>query len=305
MLADAHCHFFSGNFFRTLGVEATQAAAGGDPAESLPKFLGWEAPGADEQLADRWRTELDRHRVDHVMLIASVPGDEASVAAAVQRHPDRIVGAFMFNPAAHGVESRLERAFGELGLRTACLFPAMHRVSVDDSGSVLVFEAAERHAGAVFVHCGLLSLGVRKKLGLPSPFDLRLGDPLAAAAMAVRYPSVPVIIPHFGAGLFREALMAAHAAPNIFLDTSSSNDWLRLYGGLTLRDVFARALDFLGPERLVFGTDSSFFPRGWQHGVRDIQRAILEDLGIAPAAQALVFGGNFARVFGIRPPDVS
>lgn len=305
MLADVHCHFFSSHFFQTLGAEAVRAAAGTDPAEALPRMLGWEAPGTDDELADRWRKELDRHQVDHAMLIASVPGDEASVAAAARRHPTRIVGAFMFNPAVEGAAARLEQAFGELGLGTACLFPAMHQVPIDDERSVAVFEAASRHGRAVFVHCGFLSIGIRKKLGLPSRFDLRFGDPLAVAAVAARHPSVAVIIPHFGAGLFREALMAAHAAPNIFLDTSSSNDWIRLYGGLTLRDVFARALDVLGPERLIFGTDSSFFPRGWQRGVCDIQRAILEDLAVAPTAQALVFGGNFARVLRIQPAEAS
>ncbi|MGE5833355.1 MAG: amidohydrolase family protein [Acidobacteriota bacterium] len=304
MLADTHCHFFSPGFFRTLGADASQAAAGGDPAESLPKWLGWDAPATDEALADRWIAELDRHQVDHAMLIASVPGDEASVSTAVRRKPGRIVGAFMFNPAVPDSGSRLERAFGELGLRTACLFPAMHRVPVDDDRSVAVFKAAERRGAAVFVHCGLLSIGIRRKLGLPSQFDLRLGDPLAVAAVAVRHPSVPVIIPHFGAGLFREALMAALTAPNILLDTSSSNDWVRLHSGLTLRDVFARALEVLGPDRLVFGTDSSFFPRGWQRGVFDIQRAILEDLGVAPAAQAQIFGGNFARMFGAGSTSV-
>ncbi len=302
MLADAHCHFFSANFFRTLGADAPQAEPGRDPAETLPKSLGWEPPGSEEALADRWRAELDRHNVDQAMLIASVPGDEASVAIAAARYPDRIVGAFMINPASSDAASRVEWAFGELGLRTACLFPAMHRVPVDDPHSEAVFEAAERHGRAVFVHCGLLSIGVRKKLGLPSRFDLRLGDPLAVAAMAARHPSVPVIIPHFGAGLFREVLMATHAAPNIVLDTSSSNDWVRLTFGQTLRDVFARALDWVGPDRLMFGTDSSFFPRGWQRGVYDIQRAILEDLGLAPAAQAQVFGGNFARLLGTRKP---
>ena len=303
MLADVHCHFFSSAFFRTLGADASQATAGVDAAESLPTRLGWDAPGSDDALADRWAAELDRPKVDRAMLIASVPGDEASIAAAVRRQPERIVGAFMFNPDVSDAGSRLDRAFGALNLRTACLFPAMHRVPIDDERSVAVFEAADRHRRAVFVHCGVLSIGVRKKLGLPSRFDLRLGDPLAVAAIAVRHPSVPVIIPHFGAGLFREALMAAHAAPNIVLDTSSSNDWVRLHG-LTLREVFARALDWLGPDRLVFGTDSSFFPRGWQRGIYDTQRAILEDLGVAAADQALVFGGNFARIFGAGSSSV-
>ena len=97
---------------------------------------------------------------------------------------------------------------------------------------------------------------------------------------------MPVIIPHFGAGFFREALMAADAAPNILLDTSSSNSWIRFHPGLTLRDVFARALDVVGPARLLFGTDSSFFPRGWQQAVFDAQRQILDELGVTAAAQA-------------------
>ena len=73
----------------------------------------------------------------------------------------------------------------------------------------------------------------------------------------MRYPTVPVIIPHFGAGMFREALMAAGSASNILLDTSSSNSWVGLHPGLTIRDVFARALDQVGPARLLFGSDCS------------------------------------------------
>jgi predicted TIM-barrel fold metal-dependent hydrolase len=173
----------------------------------------------------------------------------------------------------------------------------MHQVAIDDPRSVAIFETAARHGRTVFVHCGVLSIGVRQKLRLPSRFDLRLGDPLAVAAVAARYPTVPVVIPHFGAGLFREALMAAQAAPNVCLDTSSSNRWTRLYPGLTLREVFARAIDCVGPERLLFGTDSSFFPRGWQRAIYEEQRAVLVDLGLSVNDQAAIIGGNFTRVF--------
>jgi predicted TIM-barrel fold metal-dependent hydrolase len=173
----------------------------------------------------------------------------------------------------------------------------MHQVPVDDPRSVAIFDAAARHGRTVFVHCGVLSIGVRQKLRLPSRFDLRLGDPLAVAAVAVRFPAVPVVIPHFGAGLFREALLAAQAAPNVCLDTSSSNRWTRLHPGLTLREVFARAIDCVGPERLLFGTDSSFFPRGWQRAIYEEQRAVLVDLGLSVDDQAAIVGGNFTRVF--------
>jgi predicted TIM-barrel fold metal-dependent hydrolase len=295
VINDAHCHFFSAHFFRTLGKGVTDLK--GDAAVELPARAGVEAPGDDGALADRWVEQFDAHGVERAVLIASVPGDEASVAAAAARHPARVVGAFMFNPAAPDPDTRIEQAFADPRLQMACLFPAMHRVAIDDPATDAVFAAAQQHGRAVFVHCGVLSVGIRKKLGLPSPFDLRLGDPLAVAAMAVHYPQVPVIIPHFGAGFFREALMAAAAAPNIHLDTSSTNGWIRLVPHLTLRDVFARALDVVGPGRLLFGSDSSFFPRGWHAAIHESQMEVLTDLDVTIEDQRRIFGGNFDRIF--------
>lgn len=299
IINDAHAHFFSAGFFRAL---ARDLEVDGDPAVALPARLGWEPPGSNHALADRWRDELDRHEVSRTVLIASVPADEASVAEAVGRHPDRFIGAFMANPAAPDAAGRIERAFTHPGLQMVCLFPALHHVPVDDPRSRVVFDLAEQHRKRVFVHCGVLSVGVRKKLGLPSVFDLRLGDPLAVAAVAVRYPTVPVIIPHFGAGFFREALMAAEAAANVLLDTSSSNSWIRLVPGVTMASVFARAIEIAGPSRILFGTDSSFFPRGWQRPIYENQRAVLTDIGVDAASAAAIMGGNFERVFGPAIP---
>ena len=92
MINDAHCHFFSSPFLAALAAQR-----GRRPAESpstLCRELGWEDPGSPEELADRWVRELDRSGVARAALIASVPGDEASVAAAVARHPSRLVGFF-------------------------------------------------------------------------------------------------------------------------------------------------------------------------------------------------------------------
>ncbi len=295
-ICDAHCHFFSAGFFRTLGADLGVTSA--EAPAKLPEQLGWMPPGDDEALGAQWTDELDRNLVARAMLIASVPGDEMSVATAVRAHPSRFVGAFMFNPAAPSAGPRLDRAF-EAGLSTVCLFPAMHGYSLDESFVDDTFAAAAKFNRVVFVHCGVLSVGVRKRLGLPSRFDLRRGDPLAVAAAAVRHPSVTVVIPHFGAGFYREALMAADHAHNIVFDTSSSNSWMRFLPGLTLQDVFARVLDITGPERVLFGSDSSFFPRGWHVPVYESQRAIATDLGLSDAVQAAIFGGNFQRIFPI------
>ena len=150
---------------------------------------------------------------------------------------------------------------------------------------------------AVFVHCGVLSVGVRKRLGLPSPFDIRFGNPLDLHAVALAYPQVPVIVPHFGAGLFREALMLADLCPNVLLDTSSSNSWVKYGSGLTLASVFRQALAVTGPDRLLFGSDSSFFPRGWVTDVHAQQTAALEEIGASTDVKDKIFAGNFDRLF--------
>jgi len=286
VINDAHCHFFSTPFF---------AALGGDAA--LTK-LGWDPPGGAEALADRWVGELDRSRVSRAALIASLPGDAASVATAVQRHPRRFVGFFMVDPTSAGAADAAADAIDRGGLRAICLFPAMHRFSIQDERARRLFDvAAARPGSAVFVHCGVLSVGVRKKLGLPSPFDIRHGNPIDLHAVALAYPSVRIIVPHFGAGLFREALMLADLCPNVLLDTSSSNGWIKYLPGLTLAAVFRQALAVVGPDRILFGTDSSFFPRGWVMDVYEQQSAALDEIRVSVEVREKIFGGNFDRVF--------
>jgi hypothetical protein len=285
-VADAHLHFFSHNFFATLigqkpGLSWDAAAA----------QLGWRMPPEQpEALGADWIEELDRHLVGAAAIIASVPGDEASVAAAGRAYPQRLIPCAMVNPRQWNPEG-----FSEI--RVACLFPAMHLFAAHDECARPVFEWAAEHGRAVFVHCGVLSAAVRGKLGLPSPFDMRYSNPVDLHAVALRYPSVPIVIPHLGAGYFREALMLADLCPNVHLDTSSSNQWMRYQEAhLDLRAVFRRALAVVGPRRVLFGTDSSFFPRGWHAAIFEDQARALYEIGLSAVDAALIFGQNLMRI---------
>jgi len=288
---DAHVHFFSPSFFAGLGADR----------DTITR-LGWEFPESGDALGARWVAELDKHGVQRAALIASLPGDADAVAMAVAHNPDRFVGFFMLDPTRQDAIGYAKRALDE-GLRTICLFPAMHGYSLHDPKVADVFElAASRRGGtvervAVFAHCGVLSVGIRKKLGLPSHFDIRYGNPLDLHGLAMKYPSVPIIIPHFGAGMLREALMLADSCPNVHLDTSSSNSWIKYTPGLTLEHVFKTALDVVGPDRLIFGTDSSFFPRGWNGDVHQKQKSALDAIGVSADVQKKIFSENFARLF--------
>jgi len=295
MLHDAHVHFFSPQYFSALGAQLQLPEEG--RADAVLERLGWEGAASPAALADRWVAELDARGVGRSALISSIPGDEKSVATAVSRHPTRFVGYFMLDPTTDDAVSRAELAFKD-GLRVMCLFPAMQRYSLRDAQVHAVVEAAASHDGAaVFVHCGALSMGVRKRLGLPSVFDAGMGHPLAVNQLASKWPSLPFIIPHFGAGLFHETLMIADLCRNVYLDTSSSNRWIAYHPGLTLERVFETALAVAGAERLLFGSDSSYFPRGWNREVYERQKAALDAIGADKDVQAQVFGANFARVF--------
>ncbi len=297
-IADAHVHFFSHRFFASLAEQK------GVPVSQLAPLLNWQLPPEDARsLADAWVHELDKHGVAKAALIASVPGDGESVIAAAGRHPERFYGYMMVNPAAPGgveqMVAQVKAALESGHIRALCFFPAMHRYSIQDERVAALVELLASHPrSAAFVHCGVLSVGVRKALGLPSPFDMKFSNPIDLHAVALRFPQVSFIVPHFGAGYLREALMLCDLCPNVYLDTSSSNSWMRYEEAhLDLRNVFRRALDVAGPQRLLFGTDSSFFPRGWNAMIFETQTKALYEIGVDAEAAKLIFHDNLIHLF--------
>jgi len=302
---DAHVHFLSHFFFCALAAQKTDWPAEGR-LQALAAALEWQLPAVEpERLAESWVSELDRYGVARAALIASVPGDEASVAAAVSRFPDRFYGYFMVDPTAPDAFDRAGKALSSGRLQGICLFPAMHRYSVRDDRVNAILDLASRHAGTIaFIHCGVLTVGVRKKLGLPSPFDMRFSNPIDLHAVALRFPTVNFVIPHFGAGYLREALMVCDLCPNIYLDTSSTNSWIRYEPeAVDLTAVFRRALEVAGPGRLLFGSDSSFFPRGWHAGIFNTQARVLRELGLEESEARMIFSENLGRLLSRSQPS--
>ncbi|MFN0170395.1 MAG: amidohydrolase family protein [Bryobacteraceae bacterium] len=295
-VSDAHVHFLSHGLFTTLASQSRTLPKETAP-ETIQQMLGWYPPVEPERLAEEWVRELDRHQVARAALIASVPGDESSVVAAIRSHPDRFHGYFMLNPLAPDALDRTGAAL-QAGMKGVCLFPAMQRFSIADERLEPLLQLAAGVKGAiVFVHCGVLSVGIRKRLGVPSPFDMRYSNPIDLHPVALRHPGARFVIPHFGAGYFREALMVCDLCPNVYLDTSSTNGWTRYHTpALSLAGVFQRALEVAGPQRLLFGSDSSLFPRGWHARIFTEQAETLQHIGISGADAAKIFGGNLERM---------
>ena len=319
-VSDAHVHFFSHRFFAALIAQKNafhpskpDAGSPGAPLqkkaeqselsfETLAPLLNWQMPPETPALlADIWVRELDRHGVGRAVLIASVPGDAASVIAAVRKYPQRFFGYTMVNPLQPDTLSAMELALQGGHMHGLCLFPAMHCYSLHDERVAALLDAAASSRAVIFVHCGVLSVGVRQKLGLPSQFDMRFSNPIDLHSIALRYSQLRFVVPHFGAGYFREALMLCDLCPNVYLDTSSSNSWMKFEGGdLNLEAVFRRALAVAGPQRLLFGTDSSFFPRGWNAEVFQMQVKALSAISATEETARMIFNDNLERLL-VRP----
>jgi predicted TIM-barrel fold metal-dependent hydrolase len=292
---DTHVHFFSHNFYSALARQKKL-----DSADDLQALLGWEIPVADAAtLAQRWISELDANGVERVALIASMHGDEASVAEAVAVAPHRFYGYFMLDPTQSDAQERMQAAVANPNLHAVCLFPAMHTYSIADPRVVPLLELASDGQLAVLVHCGAISVGVRNKLGLPSQFNMAFSNPLALHPVALHFPRIRFVVPHFGAGFLRETLMLADLCPNVYIDTSSSNHWMR-YEELDLRMVVHRTIEVVGFSRLLFGTDSSFFPRGWHAALFEQQAKTLYELGFDQLEASKILCSNLESVHAPR-----
>jgi DNA-binding NarL/FixJ family response regulator/predicted TIM-barrel fold metal-dependent hydrolase len=285
-VADAHIHFLSHRFFASLVAQRP-----GLSWQEAAQRLGWLLPPEEpEALAAAWIEELDRQQIGACAIVSGASGDVESVVRAARMHPGRLIPFAVVDPRAFD-----PAAFAEV--RAACLFPAMHLFSMHDKIVHPVFEWAARHKRAVFVHCGAPGIDVHGKLGLASEFDLRYSSPIDVHAVALRYPAVPVIVPHLGAGYFREALMLADLCPNVHLDTSSLQQWVRYQAApLDLCGVFRRALAVVGATRLLLGTGSAFFPRGWNASAFEDQARALDELGVSASDAANIFGNNLLRM---------
>lgn len=298
---DFHAHFFSRVFFETL---AAQSPLAGDTAAKLDLVVrktGIEIPGADvAEHAQRWLAQMDKNQVAHLCAFASAPEEIPAVCQAAALSNGRMSAFALVNPRVDGAAARVRALLAARQIRGVLLFPSMHHYHVSGPEAEPLLAALDDHGAVCYAHSGVLTVKLRDVLKLPRPQDLAFADPLGIVHGANAHPRAQFVIPHFGAGFFRETLMAAASAPNIHVDTSSSNSWVATQMPRpTLADVFARTLDVLGPARVLFGTDSNTFPAGWRKDRFEEQHAALRSLGTSVATEEAIFAGNARRLLGL------
>jgi predicted TIM-barrel fold metal-dependent hydrolase len=257
--------------------------------------LAWDFPPReedqpdDETQADRWVAELDRYGIQAVGFVTG--GGNDHLASIVARHPDRFIGFAHHQPFGENAADELRRAVTELGLRAyKVLAPRLDR-PIEDMAAYPVWEVCAELDLPVVIHFGIMGSGG----GIAWHENI---NPLKLHNVAKDFPDVTFVIPHLGCAWVRETLQLCWACRNVCVDTCGSNQWIRwVPGDLTVKQLIRKYVETIGPERLIFGTDSSWFPRGF--AIRYLQDQIRDarEIGLSHEQLQMIFGQNAARLY--------
>ncbi|MCL6580598.1 MAG: amidohydrolase family protein [Firmicutes bacterium] len=258
-----------------------------EPMEDTPEGL--------TRAAAFWAAEVERHGLERVVFVTGRDND--TLASVVRLYPDRFAGMAHHPLTAPGAASELARAVEELGLVGYKILAPFVDLPFEDPSLDPVWEYCARTRLPVLIHFGLLGHAG----GIV--YHPRL-NPLTLYPVAREYPEIPFVVPHFGCGYWQELLQLCWSCPNVYVDTSGSNQWVRwMPYPLSLEDLFRKAYETIGPRRLIFGSDSSWLPRGFAHRYLQDQLRVCYWLNFKDEDIAAIFAGNARRLLeGIRRP---
>ena len=310
-IIDFHCHFptsrpwFSGmgpswqqEYIDRVGERRAKITREHALVYNKDWRLAWDFPKPeqdspdDETQAQRWADEADKYGIRAIGFVTG--GGNDHLAAITQQYPDKFIGFAHNYLFAEDAAEELKRGVTEFGFRGyKLLAPGLDR-PIEDKAAYPVWEMCAELDIPVLVHFGIMGGGG----GIATHENI---NPLKLHNVAKDFPDVNFVVPHFGCAWVRETLQLCWACRNVSIDTSGSNQWIRwVPGDLSVKDLFRKYLETVGPERIIFGSDSSWFPRGF--AIRYLQDQIRDarEIGMSHEQLQLIFGANAARLFNIE-----
>jgi len=220
---------------------------------------------------DRYLRRAARAGIERTVLLGVFHSDSAAinrqVAAIVKGRPDRFYGFAL-------IHALRDRGRVHALVKTAVYRYGFCGIKVHRHNARITREVCE----------------AARAFALPVIYDV-MGEVSVAELLAQEYPDVAFVLPHLGSfGDDWQAQVATieHLArhPNIYTDTS----------GVRRFDLLLKAVRRAGPEKVLFGSDGP-----WLHPGAELCKVRL--LGLPPADEALVLGGNLLRLIGqVRQP---
>jgi len=265
-------------------------------AEKARWEAAWRFPASvtvDREAGERlWRAEVEkREYLKAVVFVTAGSNDFAS--ELVGRNPGAFYGYAHHDPLLPDAAARLEKAIKQQGLKGYKLLGPKIDKPLNDPSFNPLWEVAAAAGIPVLVHFGIMggAGGIANHVNI---------NPIIIHDVAKRFPALPIVIPHFGCGYVFETLNLCWACPNVFVDTSGSNQWMRwMPYPVDLASLFRKYHDTIGASRIIFGTDSSWFPRGFTDAYLDIQVREMYDNGFDEDEVDQVLYRNIAGLLGI------
>lgn len=293
---DAHVHFYSNSYFRFLVKQKTNRLDINTELRNLAAKGHIEIPGEDPvQLAKRWIEIIDKWKIERLLLFGSMPGDEDSVVKAVQAFPTRLSGFFTVDPNSNVLMENAEKRLKQDKLRGILLYPSLYQISVNDPWLYPLYDLVQETKSIVFTQFGKLVMKPREYASIPTIVNEEFANPKDLIAVAKKYPGIRFIIPHLGAGKFEETLAVGKECPNVYVDTAGSNSWMATHPAkLDLRQALQKTIAAFGAGRVLFGSDSGTFPRGYRYDIVDNQTKLAQEMRIPLADAKKIFYENLA-----------
>jgi predicted TIM-barrel fold metal-dependent hydrolase len=292
---DGHTHLF------TVGL--LEEVLSKEPPESMKRFRqalkerkfgrrGDTLPELSPGDTACWYVErLAKAGVSKALVMSVMPDNQwtRDFLRAADGHVHALCNVDPFDP---GAPALLEREVAA-DFRGVKLLPVNRCYRLSDPACRPFFEKVGELGVNVTIHYGVT---------VDPTGDLRYADPIDLSPVARDFPDTKFVIAHFGAGWLDSVLRLAYQCKNVCVDSSGTNNWMDHYvPKLTLADVFERCLTAMGPERVLFGTDSGTTApyRAW---IKHSQVRVLDELGLSEGDKDLVLRGNASAIFRLDEP---
>lgn len=286
---DAHVHLFTVPLMTEFVENNPDAPARFKKALAERKFgrRGQDLPDLTAEAAACWY--VDRLRAADVVkaLVVSVFPDSQYTRDFIAAARGHVHALCNVDPRSPDAPALLEREMAA-GFRGVKLYPVNRCYRLSDPACRPFFEKAAELGANLIIHYGVT---------VDPTGDLRYADPVDLSPVARDFPELSFVIAHFGAGWLDSVLRLGYQCANVCVDSSGTNNWMDHYvPKLSVADVFERCLTALGPERVLFGTDSGTTApyRTW---IRHMQQRTLEELDVPDTWIDAVMRGNAARIF--------
>jgi hypothetical protein len=224
--------------------------------------------------------QMDEAGVDRSILFAVdapiVYASNEYVHELCSRHPDRFIGFASVNPNDRGAAKSLDRAVRKLGLCGLKLHPPLQNFAPDDRIAWPLYEKAVELNIPVVFHVGTTPFGCLCRLAQ--------ANPILVDEVAVRFPTLRIMLTHLGTMWDNEAFMVVEKNPNVFIDTAAYLPEIR---ALLTPELVNR----VGAGKFIFGTDYPMPYAGSVHRLKDFVTC-LKRQGLPAAALRGIFQDN-------------